>query len=528
MVFSGLFLWNFIFLEGLLMKNQSIIIIGAGFAGLSAGIYAQMNGYQSQIFEMHNHPGGLCTAWKRKEYTIDGCVHWLVGTSPQSDMYHYWEEVGVMPGRKIVNPEEFMRYETSDGRTLILYNDVDRLEKHLLEFSPQDAKPIQQFIQGIRLCMEFDQSSPSNSLFTLLGKKIKLGWLFVTKGKAFQEWMKISTYEFTQGFKDPILRDAFQEMWLPEFSIFFILFTFGFLHKKNAGYPIGGSMPMAQAMAQRYLDLGGKIHYQSRVNKILVENNQAVGIELVDGSQPAADRVMSAADGYSTIFKMLNGKYIDDEIKERYEKWPRFPALLFVGLGVNRLFPDEPQSVSGLSFPLHQPTEIGDAVQSRLSVHLFNQDPTLAPAGKTSLVVMMPSNYQYWKDLSSDPAAYQVKKEQVGQTIVHLLNQRFPGISQDVEMVDVATPLTFERYTGNWQGCFEGWLITPQNAKAVLKPMRQTLPGLQNFYMCGQWIEPGGGLPSAVMSARRLIQTICKEDKEKFHTTVRDSEISKE
>ena len=152
----------------------------------------------------------------------------------------------------------------------------------------------------------------------------------------------------------------------------------------------------------------------------------------------------------------------------------------------------------------------------------------MAPAGKTRLVVMMHSTYHYWKDLSSDPAAYQVKKEQVGQTIVHLLNQRFPGISQDVEMVDVATPLTFERYTGNWQGCFEGWLITPQNAKVVLKPMRQTLPGLQNFYMCGQWIEPGGGLPSAVMSARRLIQTICKEDKEKFHTTVRDSEISKE
>jgi len=56
------------------MKNQSITIIGAGFAGLSAGIYAQMNGYQSQIFEMHNLPGGLCTSWKRKEYIIDGCA----------------------------------------------------------------------------------------------------------------------------------------------------------------------------------------------------------------------------------------------------------------------------------------------------------------------------------------------------------------------------------------------------------------------------------------------------------------------
>ncbi|NOY37521.1 MAG: NAD(P)/FAD-dependent oxidoreductase, partial [Chlorobi bacterium] len=59
------------------MEDNSVIIIGAGFAGLSAGIYARMNGYRTQIFEMHNLPGGLCTAWKHKGYTIDGCIHWL-------------------------------------------------------------------------------------------------------------------------------------------------------------------------------------------------------------------------------------------------------------------------------------------------------------------------------------------------------------------------------------------------------------------------------------------------------------------
>jgi len=45
------------------MEDNSIIIIGAGFAGLSAGIYGQMNGYRTQIFEMHHRAGGLCTAW---------------------------------------------------------------------------------------------------------------------------------------------------------------------------------------------------------------------------------------------------------------------------------------------------------------------------------------------------------------------------------------------------------------------------------------------------------------------------------
>ena len=55
--------------------EKSIIIIGAGIAGLSAGCYGQMNGYRTQIFEMGTKPGGLCTSWKRKGYTIDGCIH---------------------------------------------------------------------------------------------------------------------------------------------------------------------------------------------------------------------------------------------------------------------------------------------------------------------------------------------------------------------------------------------------------------------------------------------------------------------
>jgi phytoene dehydrogenase-like protein len=86
-------------------------------------------------------------------------------------------------------------------------------------------------------------------------------------------------------------------------------------------------------------------------------------------------------------------------------------------------------------------------------------------------------------------------------------------------MMNIATPLTFERYTGNWNGSFEGWLITPLNANVMMKPMSQTLPGLDDFYMCGQWVEPGGGLPTGVMSGRRLLKKICKEDGRKFRTS---------
>ena len=84
----------------------------------------------------------------------------------------------------------------------------------------------------------------------------------------------------------------------------------------------------------------------------------------------------------------------------------------------------------------------------------------------------------------------------------------------------MATPLTFERYTGNWQGSFEGWQLTTKTLQLTMKGqgLRKTLPGLENFYMIGQWVEPGGGLPTGAMSARRMIKALCEKDKRRFVT----------
>jgi phytoene dehydrogenase-like protein len=245
-----------------------------------------------------------------------------------------------------------------------------------------------------------------------------------------------------------------------------------------------------------------------------------VGVRLTDGSEHRAGRVISAADGHATLFEMLDPKYVDAESRRPYEEWPIYPPVLYVGVGVNRSFADEPRAITGINIPLRRPTELGEAVRDRMFVHIFNQDPTLAPEGKTTLVVQEFSDHAYWKELAEDKAAYDEKKDQVARTVVELLEQRFPGISSQVEMVDVATPLTFERYTGNWQGGFMGWMVTPERAPSMMRPTRQTLPGLENFYRCGQWVETGGGLPVGVMSARRLLQAVCKEDRKRFETTV--------
>ena len=71
-----------------------------------------------------------------------------------------------------------------------------------------------------------------------------------------QEWMKTTCENFSHRFKDPLLREAFKEMWVPEFSMLFMLFTFAYLHNRNAGYPVGGSRPMSQALEAKYKKAG--------------------------------------------------------------------------------------------------------------------------------------------------------------------------------------------------------------------------------------------------------------------------------
>jgi phytoene dehydrogenase-like protein len=496
--------------------EKSLVIIGAGFAGLAAGIYGRLNGYKTRIFEMHNLPGGLCTSWKRKGYTFDACIHWLVGSSPDSPHNEMWKTVGIAQNREFVYAPEYARCEGADGRTVIFHSDIDKLEQHLLELSSQDEQTIREFTGGIRMCNKFRFPAYNEPLFTRLRKLIGIFFFFMLNGKKFKEWTTVTGEAFANRFRDPLLKDAFRQIWMPEFSMLFMLFTFAYLHQRNAGYPIGGSMPMSKALEARYLELGGILNYNSRVARILTEDGKATGIRLVDGTEVLADRVISAADGHATLFEMLDGNYLDEKTREPYEKWPTFHSLLFISLGVSRRFDELPLTVSGFSFPLKEPVQVADRMRERLPVHIYNQDPTLAPEGKTAITIMLESDYDYWKKLAEDRNEYLQAKEDVVSQVVMLLEQRFPGISDQVEVTDVATPMTFERYTGNWKGSFEGWLITPENAYTMTRPMSQTLAGLKNFYMCGQWVEPGGGLPTSILSGRRLIKTICREDGIRF------------
>lgn len=494
------------------MANKRITIIGAGIAGLSAGCYLQMNGYETQIFEMHNIPGGLCTAWKKKGYTFDGCLHSLGGTNPNSKMYAYWNEVIPLEEMRFHYFDELFCYADARGNVVHFYTDSDKLEQELKRIAPEDTGFIDGFIKAIKHLAKYD---------TQLSKPIEL-WTpldyFLSQFRTapyvrhLARWQK-SMAEMTRPCKSPLLKRVLNQDFFSHFPAYFFLFTVGELHNKNAGYPIGGSLPLALAMEKKYEALGGKIHYNAKVAWINVRADRAVGITLANGETVDADMVISAADGHDTIFKMLRGKYANKKVEDLYRQHPMWPSAVLVSLGVARSFADEPAQ---LDLSLAEPLVVDETSRlTSLPITIYKFDPTLAGEGKTSLrVILKTANYQYWHHLrENDPETYQQEKRRVATAFIEILEQRLGNIKNCLEVVDVSTPATFIRYTNNWRGSTQGWDWLPG---LIPETIKKTLPGLQNFYMVGQWVTPGGGVPTAFICGRDITRIICKQDRKEF------------
>ena len=89
---------NFVTMKNLIswLKENNVIIIGAGISGLTAGVYAKKSGFNVTILEHHIIPGGLSTSWTRKGYLFEGGMHWLTGSLETLSINKVWKEVGAL------------------------------------------------------------------------------------------------------------------------------------------------------------------------------------------------------------------------------------------------------------------------------------------------------------------------------------------------------------------------------------------------------------------------------------------------
>ncbi len=506
------------------LVKKTVNIIGAGISGLSVGCYLQKNGFKTQIFEKHSIPGGLCTSWQIGDYTFDGCAHWILGTGPGSAFYKMWSELIDMDKMPVINHEYRIQLEVRDNfnkygdKLFYLYNDLDQLQKYLLDLAPEDEVPIKELIGLIRKLQKFDLPPVDyddgwwNKIKRNIGRSKYLELLFL-----FLKYRGKTNFTFADKLKNPFLKECFRLLYdNDEVDIMVIAVPMASYDKKSAGYPIGGSLAFAQRIEQRYLKSGGIIHYKTPVLSVNTSDHSVSHITVRNNVRHESDYVISAGDWHHTIFELLGGKFatpIQTQLKDLKKLQPFFSSIQ-CSFGVNKDLSDLPHFTR---FPLKENLISPDGTSyERFEIHNYSYDHTMAPKGKACVVInFYTSKADYWiEHRKKNRADYRALKAEFLGKCADIVCDRLGLKMADFEVMDISTPATYYRYTGNWKGSTQGWLAG-KNLLAP-SPVKLKVEGVDNMYLCSHWNQPGGGLPIAIKMGRDLAMLLCKENGVRF------------
>ena len=484
---------------------KKIVVIGGGIAGLSAGAYAQKCGFDVTVLESHSVAGGNCAAWRRGGYLFEGGMHWLTGSGEGEALHGCWRHVGALGDGVAVRYDEPFAEYFGEGAPARIYRDADETEARLLELSPADAKEIKNLCANIRKVKSLGmvvsdlrglrvtkkrRAPPPSALLS-----------FLSAAGVMRVFSKISAKEYASRFSHEGIREALGSLTGEGQSALALVFTLGALARGDGGFPEGGSLPFVKRIVNTFEAAGGKLELNARAERVVVERGRATGA-VVAGSFVPADAVIVATD------TMAIDSLFDDPPKAawldrmRMETEPTACALVSLGISA-----DLSKYPAGFVFKPGRPIRMGSETYNYLSANNYARDPSYSPAGKTAMTLILPGDtHDFWKSAKSE-GRYAQEKRALADAVAGAIEERIPEARGRVEVRDVATPLTYERYCGNWKG---SWMtrMRPGMRMRVYPP---AIKGLGGAYFAGQRMMPPGGLPVALLSARAAVQRLCRD-----------------
>jgi phytoene dehydrogenase-like protein len=507
---------------------KSIIIVGAGLAGLTAACYARMNGYKTTLIEGHNITGGYATRWMRKGYTFDGAMDWLNGINPEEKDSTIWRELGFLKNRKIQYFDNLCKVKDRDGSIWTFWSDTNKLESELSQLTDdaEDKKMIR------RLCKDIDRLAKAPAIEftvpeTLMGlkDKFKMIWKFLPYIRILKEYNTVMNCDYAAKFRDPRLAEvmsySFFDPAMPQ-SQFTMVYQMVGMIKKTLGFTQGGGHGLSEYLTNLFKSLGGRVLLKTSIKKILTNKHIAVGVETKSGEKYYAGTIVTACDGRSVIYNMLEGKYTNSHVEKAYKEGEAYPSLFRIYYGVDMDFKNEPHTmVHLLPYKLNLPGLYKGHTKDSICVrHYCGLDSSFAPPGKSVVNTCFFTDFDYWKNLrTTDIKRYRAEKQNVVELATAQIEKIYPGFADKIEVASAATPATYERYTGNYRGSIKGWLDDCTDISDHLSKFGMKLPGLENLYMIGAWVAHGGMIRVAA-SGRHAIQTICKRHHRTFKTSL--------
>jgi phytoene dehydrogenase-like protein len=482
--------------------SKQVIVIGGGIAGLSAAIYARRSGLDVTLCEQHSIVGGMCTSWRRKGYLFEGAIHWLTGSSPKTQVYQMWKETGALDDTVKVFLHDVFRSIEWEGKILNLYRSIDKTAEHLLALSLADEHEIRKLVKMVKAftymgmpVMDIKGVKVRNPKRMMLRSLFKM----MPALPIFARMSKLTCDDYFKQFKHHGIRKLLN--FIPEgYSASAIIFTLATLEMGDGGYPEGGSLAMTERMARCYKGLGGKLLLNTKVNKVVIENGAVTGLKL-ENETLSADAVIVTQETIAALDMLFDTPPHDAWLQELRETTK--PAVCtFISVGARAQFPEiipvwqleEPIKYAGTEI-----TEIGFGNYAGYEGY--------APKGCTALTTaFIGDTYDFWKR-AKEEGRYDEEKHVLAEQISRAICRKYPQAENNIEVIDIATPLTYERYTGAYHG---SWM-TIQGPGDKMKSYPGSVQSVSGLYFSGHRIMPPGGHPSALAAGRMAAQLVCRQ-----------------
>jgi phytoene dehydrogenase-like protein len=427
----------------------------------------------------------------------------LMGCKPWLKSYQVFKDLGVGDPDLYIPMKEFgMFVDELTGEKFSIGADLDRFEKNLKKMATEDTA-IEEIVGVIKGMKGKDIVSIGMLRPPELNKglnKLKMLWEARPIIKYLNKRYSQPMSKFTENVKSESLKSLLNSIFGPNAPTWFVLKLVATMASGNMSFIKNGCQAFITKITDNYKSLGGEIRSKERVTKILTENNKACGIQLANGETIKGDYIVSASDSENTIYNLLEGKYTNADIDNVHKTWKPDESFLLTTFGINQDLNKE-HTINLIN--LKQPINYGDKQITSLIFRIMNYGE-FAPKGKSIIQARLTGDWDYWHELNKDKENYKKEKARIADEVLERLNSQYPGIKEKVEMTDVATPCTIQRFTLNYHGSVGGWGATPEH---LAKVRYRTLPGVKNFYMAGQWAFAGGVLPT-IYSGKHVIDLI--------------------
>ncbi len=497
------------------MRDFDVVVIGAGLGGLSAAACLAKEGKRVLLLEKHNVPGGYASSFVRGRFEFEISLHELSDLGNQEKKGPVWrvlDEYGVASRVEFLFIPEFYRAVYPD-LDIIVPVGRENFEAALCEQFPENADEIREFSAVVHNFAEEALRANRVGMKMVMQEPAEFPTLLAHYGKTLAQVLNPMV-------SNPKARAVLSQTWgyycNPPSRLSFLIYalaTVGYL-RFGPAHIRGRSQALSQAFVDAIEANGGEVWLNNGAARILVSEGKVRGVLAEDGTEIAAPYVVSNASPLVTCYRLLEREDVPSWYLKRLAIWTPGAATFNVYLGLDCTCEDLGLNVHenfvNNGYDMERQYEL---MRSSLnfepdgaSVTAYNVvDPEFSPPGTASVVLTLISYAQPWLKLK--PNEYHDAKERLADRMLSLAERVAPDIRKHIEEVEVASPLTNMRFSGNPGGSIIGFDENYMGTGMDHLPNRGPLEGL---YFAGAWANIGGGYETCIFSgffaSRQLLE----------------------